>query len=434
MSSTPKLYLEKRKDKEGNPIIKDCLIRMYITIPDGRVEYSTGIRVDEKHFVADYLKKGKDPISVKAPNFGENNDRLSALTTEASRLRNLIAASKIPMSVKEFKENLDLVHRPKRSEVVKDDTTFIDYLELLISQRKSGEKTKPKDGGMYSKANIRKLKSLLSSLERYLKYIKKKDLKFEDINDAFYDRYKKFCYEVQEMQISTFGGVIKDIKAVMEEARKDKFNLDKHYSENKFVSPSYESHAVALTLDQLDIIYKLKIDDTILDQVRDMFLIGCYTALRFSDLSNLTIDKLEDNVIRLTQVKTGSRVTIPVSKKIHPILEKYGNSFPTLKIKLHDYNVAVREIMKIAKFNSMIETSDSKKGTIKKYEVELFTKISSHTARRTYATIMFKLRVPTLLIMAVTGHKTEASFLKYIRATNEDKAFMMAEEMERLGL
>jgi hypothetical protein len=47
---------------------------------------------------------------------------------------------------------------------------------------------------------------------------------------------------------------------------------------------------------------------------------------------------------------------------------------------------------------------------------------------------MFKLRVPTLLIMAVTGHKTEASFLKYIRATNEDKAFMMAEEMERLGL
>ena len=434
MSSTPKLYLEKRKDKEGNPITTDCLIRMYITIPDGRVEYSTGIRVDQKHFISDYLKKGKDPISVKSPNFGENNDRLSALTTEASRLRNLTTSSKVPMSVKEFKDQLDIVHRPRRTEVVKNDTTFLDYLELLKAQRESGVKVKIKDGGRYSKAHIRKLKSLISSIERYLKYIKKKDLKFEDITDQFYDKYRMWSYQVQGVETSTFGGYIKDIKMVIEEAKNDKVYVEKHFNEKKFISPDYESDSIALKIEQLDVIQKLKIEDPWLDKVRDMFLIGCYTALRFSDLSTLKIDQLEDNLLRVTQVKTGGRTTIPISKKLHPILAKYDNSFPELKIKLHDYNVALRTIVEMAGFTHEIETKNNKGGVVNTVKMPFFKKVSSHTVRRTYATIMFKLGIPIYLIMAVTGHKTEASFLRYIKATNEDKARMMAREMERLGV
>lgn len=47
---------------------------------------------------------------------------------------------------------------------------------------------------------------------------------------------------------------------------------------------------------------------------------------------------------------------------------------------------------------------------------------------------MFKVRIPTLLIMSATGHKTEKSFLKYIRATNEDKSRLLADWMDKLGI
>ena len=81
----------------------------------------------------------------------------------------------------------------------------------------------------------------------------------------------------------------------------------------------------------------------------------------------------------------------------------------------------------------MLFRSNYKKGIETVDPVPFYMMISSHTGRRSYATMMFKAGVPTLLIMAVTGHKTEAAFLRYIRATNEDKARMMSEMMNKLG-
>jgi len=36
--------------------------------------------------------------------------------------------------------------------------------------------------------------------------------------------------------------------------------------------------------------------------------------------------------------------------------------------------------------------------------------------------------------MAATGHRTEAAFLRYVRAGNEERSRMLAEWVERLGL
>jgi integrase len=65
-----------------------------------------------------------------------------------------------------------------------------------------------------------------------------------------------------------------------------------------------------------------------------------------------------------------------------------------------------------------------KKYTITKEKWEL---VSSHTARRTGATNMYKAGIPTLAIMKVTGHTSESSFLKYINISKEENARMLAE-------
>ncbi len=408
------------------------MIRMYVTIPNGRVEYSTGIKVDSKNFDKEYLSKGKEPIKNSASESDHYNSLLSSMKSEAIRLSEIIRVNGEEVSTKEFKSKLDQKFKPKRMDN-NSPSTFIDYLELWISQRESGKKLN-KNGKSFKRATIRKAKTLRSSLYRFIKHLKKRDLKFEEINDVFYERYKKFNFDVEKKSISTFSNLVKDIKTVINEAIEDGFIQERRYSLRKFISPTYESDSVALTLDQLELIHQVHLEDESLDKARDFFLIGCYTALRYSDLMNLTDAKVSNGYIRVKQIKTDGFVTIPISKRVEPIFEKYPNKFPKIDFGLHAYNTKVRKVAKLAGLDKFVQIRRSNGGHVIVEEKRLFELISSHTARRTYATNMFKLGLPTSLIMAVTGHKTESSFLLYIKATNEDKARMMMEMMKKLDL
>ena len=66
---------------------------------------------------------------------------------------------------------------------------------------------------------------------------------------------------------------------------------------NSFSRPREETESVYLTQDELNVIYNLKHLPPYLEKVRDMFIIGCDTGLRFSDLSRLTKNNINsDNI------------------------------------------------------------------------------------------------------------------------------------------
>jgi integrase len=51
-----------------------------------------------------------------------------------------------------------------------------------------------------------------------------------------------------------------------------------------------------------------------------------------------------------------------------------------------------------------------------------FKFISTHTARRSFATNLYIADIPAISIMKITGHKTERSFMYYIRISQEENA------------
>jgi len=60
-----------------------------------------------------------------------------------------------------------------------------------------------------------------------------------------------------------------------------------------------------------------------------------------------------------------------------------------------------------------------------KVEIETyqkFQKVSAHTARRSFCTNMYLKGVPIITIMAMSGHKTQENFMKYIKADNRKHA------------
>ena len=57
--------------------------------------------------------------------------------------------------------------------------------------------------------------------------------------------------------------------------------------------------------------------------------------------------------------------------------------------------------------------------------------VTSHTGRRSFATNLYKSGFPAISIMQITGHKTEAAFMKYIKVGRNEHAALLAEHWKR---
>ena len=122
-------------------------------------------------------------------------------------------------------------------------------------------------------------------------------------------------------------------------------------------------------------------------------------------------------MIEITQEKTGKTVNIPFKLDIE---------FPS-KISLQKFNKYLKILAEKAGINEKIKGlkkqangNPSLTGIYPKYEL-----ISSHDLRRTFATRHYG-KIPTPLIMSITGHSSESTFLKYINKNSLDNALEFA--------
>jgi integrase len=119
--------------------------------------------------------------------------------------------------------------------------------------------------------------------------------------------------------------------------------------------------------------------------------------------------------------KTNQRVSIPLHKTVKSILKKYNNKLPKAYVN-QKMNVYLKELVAKAEINELIETTITKGGKIEKNTLAKSQLVSTHTARRSFATNMYLAEVPSISIMKITGHRTESSFLRYIRVSQKENA------------
>ena len=159
-----------------------------------------------------------------------------------------------------------------------------------------------------------------------------------------------------------------------------------------------------------------------LERVRDLFIIGCYTGLRFSDFIQLTKGNIiDDNKVKIRTQKTKDTVIIPLHPYVREILERYKWNIPD-PITNQKMNKYLKEIGEDAKIKGKIQVRITKGGELKKSTPDKFSLISTHTARRSFASNCYLAGIPAITIMKVTGHKSEGSFLRYIRISQEENA------------
>ena len=236
---------------------------------------------------------------------------------------------------------------------------------------------------------------------------------------------------------NTIGKYIKHLKTFVRASRDLGLHNNTEIDRRKFKAPSVEVTNIYLDEKELQEIYSLDLGQKPnFDLARDVFLVGCYTAQRYSDYSKINaknIRTLSDGtkVIELIQQKTKEKVVIPIRPELNSILSKYDYNLPkTYEQKVNKY---IKDVGELAEIDEIINTETIKGGLTVKSETPKHKLIKTHTARRSGCTNMYLAGIPTLDIMKLSGHKTEGEFLKYINVTKEETAINLANHPYFMG-
>ncbi len=283
-------------------------------------------------------------------------------------------------------------------------------------------KVKGKDKSPGSLSNYHAVTQHLKAYEKY----SKNPLNFESITLDFFYKYVTFLgtlknQKKEPISPNTIAKDIRIIKVFMGEAVDLGYTTNMAFKHKKFTYSEVETEEVYLNEKELHKLYKFKIENNKLEQVRDLFIFGAWVGLRFSDFSAIKPENIvnEDGelFIKMITQKTQEPVIIPTNPVIMEIFEKYSHNLNKLPKTLSNqkFNDYIKEACKLA---GMTE-----KGRLStKPEMMLYEAIASHTARRSFATNIYLQGFPTLDLMKITGHRTEKAFMKYIRVSKLDTA------------
>lgn len=224
-------------------------------------------------------------------------------------------------------------------------------------------------------------RTLLNNLERF-----RSGLLVTDIDYQFLVSYDKWLRD-SGIAHNTRIGRLQLLRALLNEARKrdlintspfDRFRIQQMVSKKGYVS-----------LDQLRKLESLSLHGNE-DLVRDAFLVGCYTGLRFSDIVSLRQEHIKDGWLTKKMAKTGYVVEVPVAKlfdgKMLAIVEKYGR-IDNLSKNIGS-NASVNKVLR-----TILDT------------LKVDPKITFHSSRHTFATLLGQKGIHLTTIQKLLGHQ-----------------------------
>lgn len=401
-----KFYLRQPNSQQQSPIFLICHWQGY------SLKHSPGISVDVNLW---NKKEGVYRQTKDNPHYKHQNSRLKAIQrqVEDSFYATQSELNRVP-SKSELKEAID---KALRNEVQKQQKCeyFMDYVNQLIAKKKNENLTM----GITNKKNC--ITSSYNQTAKVLMDFAKSDVTFKSINQYFYQKFVEYCVYDRDYKPNNIGKHIRNIKSVMNKALEDELHNNTAF--RKFFKPSEEVETIHLNPDEITQIYNLQLGpkDLHLKGSRDLFVIACWTALRYSDWGQYSKLYKHQEQVSLTTIKTGAKVVLPTHPIIKEISARYNQDLPTPKAN-QPLNRDLKIIAQLAGINTEIEVTTVKGGKRLTKMVPKHELITTHTARRSFATNTYNMGVPIYDIMQITSHKTEKSFLKYIKITKDEAA------------
>lgn len=250
------------------------------------------------------------------------------------------------------------------------------------------------------------LKSYLTTY-RILKTIAPK-LSFGDINYSFLESFEHHLITVRK---NSSGGRFtkhKVLRSMINQAIIKKYMKENPYKDFKF-KPA-KGNRMYLSIDEVEKIinHKLPSKDKNLNHAQNMFLFGCFSGIRFSDVIGLKYKNIKANPDRIEIVmnKTSKPITIPLLPRAKEIIAEYQN------LCIHSQEKTI--------FPNIANTTINKKLKVLMKLVGIDKSISFHSSRHTFATTHIQAKTNVVHLQQLLGHANLSDTMIYTKVLQED--------------
>ena len=387
-------------------------VMLRVTCQGKRTDLYTGVNIQEKQW-SEKTQRVKHGCTVHGTPYNVLNDTIDKQITFIDDYFTKKAMLDALPSLDELKKSFNIAFKGKEEEVITSD--FFLLFNTFISKRKE---TRNWD------------KSMVDTFDRLGKILKEydPDLSLTNLSE---DKMNGIVKKLSESMYN--DSIIKRLfylKQFVKWAQGQGYPVHKDYYNYEVKLPRAKKDVRFIYPDELDRIMKLDLEaGSTIEQVRDCFVFACHTALRHSDLKQLTHENIrprkdspgEYEIKKLTE-KDDDVVFYKLSKVATDIYLKYkdkkfrkGKLLPV--IESQHYNEYLKEIGKMVKLEGSwvdYEYKLKKKITVTVSRTEL----SSHVARRTFIVMAYNEGIPLDLIALVTSHNDVKAMKPYLKATS----------------
>lgn len=330
-------------------------------------------------------------------------------------------------NAKNFSSFINGKIRGVEATIRKNPVDFINaYIERKSQMVNKDTQRKIVSGTIYNHRN---------ALQRLQKFCEDKHIRlvWEVFNAQLEERFTAWMMS-KNYTANTIASQYSIMKVWLSEAEIEGLITDKSF--HRYTTKCHDVENIYLTEEDINKLYAIDFNDEVIkaqidprdniETTRDLFVVACWTGLRFGDWKDLSEAEINNNTMVVHTHKTNTTVVIPLHPMVKAILAKYNGKLPKSVDKTHTLK-QIRKCAELAGISEHISLSRVKGGqsVIKRGEKHQF--IMNHTARRSFATNMYLRGVPAISIMAITGHTTEANFLKYIKVDKEQHARIVAQ-------
>jgi site-specific recombinase XerD len=398
---------------------EDFTIYLFFTYGKKRLKFSTGLKTNYNDW--DFTKQRfKNRAHLK--NKDSDNSKLSKIEDSIQKVYNELSGETSNITPKFLKNRLQLKLKDEAPKTKQNQKlTFSELADKFIEYKEGNIKA----------VTLRSYKQARTHLKSFESY-KGKLYELDEINAQFHKDFVKYLQEKKKFTKNTIGKHIKTIKTFMNFALTEGYSNNQSFKSSEFNVSKEITTEIYLTHEEIEAFRNHDLSKyPKLSHARDIFLIGYYTGQRVSDYNSFKEEDIQTIngqdyfvIVQQKNKKNGRKVYCPITKEIREIMDERHNGLPPERIPdkdINDYIKQVGQMLDVESLHKMIKCEYTKAG---KQVVEILPKhklIKSHTARRSFATNMYKAGMNVYDIMLFTGHTTEKEFYKYIRIKDEER-------------
>jgi site-specific recombinase XerD len=385
--------------------------------------FSTGLKLNPTFWKGD--KDQTNPVKKTYSGFIKMNGTLRKLRT---RIDDVILRmtdeylDPIPRDVKLRLQANQTKHHTQRSDII---GLIEQYIKLVTPKM--------------APTTIKGYNTFKNHFETFLVKNKKK-CTLGSINRTLIDEFHNYLLEEKNLRNNSTQDILKNLKAFLNSMKKkgNKIGLNPDSIKVKFENPQtviYLTQSEFKQLADYDFSNKPR-----LERVRDLFVLGARTGLRYSDLKRLSKHHVKTTeftdekgtrkvqTILMTAHKNKKQIVVPLVMESSVILRKYHYKLPEISDqKFNDY---IKEACQIAELNRNIEVISYKGGNKVYTKVELWKLVSSHKAVNTFITHSVEKGTSPKTVSEITG-KTVKVLLNHYYGSNE--SFLIREMYSAFG-